>query len=152
MSNQIKASHEPLIHVTKRDAMVWWKSWLIRIVAVIAAMMVGTAFTWILTGVSPIEIVKTMFEGSFGTERKIWIFLKDSAMLLGISLAVTPAFKMRFWNTGAEGQVLIGALASVTCMFYLGDKLSNVVTLLIMLAASIVAGAIWAGVDRKSVV
>ncbi|MBQ3230263.1 MAG: ABC transporter permease [Clostridia bacterium] len=146
MSNQIKASHEPLIHVTKRDAMVWWKSWLIRIVAVIAAMMVGTAFTWILTGVSPIEIVKTMFEGSFGTERKIWIFLKDSAMLLGISLAVTPAFKMRFWNTGAEGQVLIGALASVTCMFYLGDKLSNVVTLLIMLAASIVAGAIWAGV------
>lgn len=146
MSNQIKTAHEPLIHITKRDSMVWWQAWLIRIIAVAAAILIGTAFTWILTGVSPKEIVKTMYEGSFGTKRKIWIFIKESAMLLGISLAVTPAFKMKFWNTGAEGQVLVGALASVACMFYLGDKLSNLETLLIMLFASIAAGAVWAGI------
>ncbi len=29
---------------------------------------------------------------------------QNLAILLGISLAVTPAFKMRFWNIGAEGR------------------------------------------------
>ena len=64
-------------------------------------------------------------------------------MLLGISLAVTPAFKMRFWNIGAEGQVLIGCLATAACMICLGDKLPNGLLILIMIVAAIAAGALW---------
>ena len=63
-----------------------------------------------------------MIEGSFGTSRKIWITLQKTAMLLCIALAVTPAFKMRFWNIGAEGQVLVGALATAGCMICLGGQ------------------------------
>ena len=65
------------------------------------------------------------------------------AILLGISLAVTPAFKMRFWNIGAEGQVLIGCLASATCMITLGDKIPNGLLLVIMFVASLGMGALW---------
>lgn len=141
-----KHSHsEPLFHITKRDGMVWWRSWLVRIIAVLAALIVGSIFIVLLTNISPMKIYSAMFEGNFGTPRKRWILIKEAAMLLGISLAVTPAFKMRFWNTGAEGQVLIGGLASVTCMFYLGDSLSSGALLAVMLVSSIVAGAIWAG-------
>ncbi|MDY5512614.1 MAG: ABC transporter permease, partial [Eubacteriales bacterium] len=61
----------------------------------------------------------------------------------GISLAVTPAFKMRFWNIGAEGQVLIGCLATAACMICLGDKLPNGLLILIMIVAAIAAGALW---------
>ncbi len=146
MSTNIKSSREPRIHITKRDTMAWWKAWIIRAVAIAVAIFVGTAFTQLLSGVEPMKIIQTMIDGSFETPRKIWNLLKESAMLLGISIAVTPAFKMRFWNTGAEGQVLIGALASVACMFYLGDSLSNAATLMIMLACSMVAGAVWAGI------
>ena len=67
-------------------------------------------------------------------------------MLLCISLAITPAFKMRFWNTGAEGQVLIGMLASITCMIYIGDALPSWLLILISFFASLVAGAVWAGI------
>ena len=45
------------------------------------------------------------------------VTLHDIAILLCISLAVTPAFRMRFWNTGAEGQVLIGCLSTAVCSF-----------------------------------
>ena len=147
MNNQkVKPAREPLFHITKRDNMVWWKAWLIRLIAVALALIIGALFFMMLTGVSPAKIYSTMIQGNFGSSRTIWKLIKESAMLLGISLAVTPAFKMRFWNTGAEGQVLIGALASTICMFYLSDSVPSWLLLIIMLIASILAGAIWAGI------
>ena len=68
---------------------------------------------------------------------------QNLAILLGISLAVTPAFKMRFWNIGAEGQVLIGGLATAACMICLADKMSSGAVILCMIVASIAAGALW---------
>ena len=98
----------------------------------------------LLTGENPISVYKTMFEGAFGTERKIWKLLQSLAMLLCVSLAITPAFKMRFWNIGGEGQVLIGGLATAACMILLGGKVPNAFLIIIMLVASIIAGAVWA--------
>ena len=123
MNNPEKAKHEPLFHIVKRSSMVWWKSWLIRIGSVAAALLVCALITVLLTGKNPLSVYATMIDGSFGTSRRIWALLQNIAILLCISLAVTPAFKMRFWNTGAEGQVLIGALATASCMILFGDKL-----------------------------
>ena len=85
-----------------------------------------------------------MFSGAFGSPRKIWILGQNLAILLCISLAVTPAFKMRFWNIGAEGQVLAGGLAAAACMICLGDKLPNGLLIVLIVIAGIVAGAVWA--------
>lgn len=135
---------EPLFHITKRDAVPLWQSWLIRIIAVFFALIVCGIITVALTKENPIAIYKTMYEGSFGTPRRMWKLFQNIAMLLCISLAVTPAFKMRFWNIGAEGQVLVGGLATVACMFYLGGKVPTAVLVLTMCVASVLAGAIWA--------
>ena len=143
MNNPEKAKHEPLFHIVKRSSMVWWKSWLIRIGSVAAALLVCALITVLLTGKNPLSVYATMIDGSFGTSRRIWALLQNIAILLCISLAVTPAFKMRFWNTGAEGQVLIGALATASCMILFGDKLPTLLLFPIMIIASIVAGAIW---------
>ena len=70
--------------------------------------------------------------------------MQNVAILLCISLAVTPAFKMHFWNTGAEGQTLIAALATAMCMFFLGDVLPTWLLFVVMIAASILAGILWA--------
>ena len=50
---------------------------------------------------------------------------------------------MRFWNIGAEGQVLIGCLATAACMICLGDKLPNAVLILVSLIAALAAGGLW---------
>ena len=64
-------------------------------------------------------------------------------MLLCIGVALAPAFKMRFWNIGAEGQILIGALAAAFCMLYIGNSVPTPILFLCMILASITAGAVW---------
>ena len=120
-----KQSKAPIVHISKRSALPWYHAWAIRGAAILLALVVCAFVTTALTGEDPIGVYKTMFAGAFGTKRKAWILGQNLAILLCISLAVTPAFKMRFWNIGGEGQVLIGGLATAACMILLGDKIPN---------------------------
>lgn len=139
-----KHVHEPLFHIAKRSALPFWLSWLIRILSVVAALVASAAVTVLLTGENPISVYATMIDGAIGTERRIWSLLQNTAMLLCISLAVTPAFKMKFWNIGAEGQVLMGGLATAACMILFGDKLPSIALYPLIIVTSVAAGAIWA--------
>ncbi len=131
-------------HIIKRDDIVWWKAWGIRIISVLLALVVSGIVTISLTDLNPIEMYITMFEGAVGTSRLAWNLLQNTAILLCVSLAVTPAFKMKFWNIGAEGQILIGGLATATCMIFFGEKLPAPVLIPVMFIFSIVSSAIWA--------
>ena len=139
-----KTKKEPPFHIVKRDALPWYTAWGVRIGAILLAIIVCGLLTLFLTGENPFSVYGTMIKGVFGSERRIWNTLQSLAMLLCVSLAVTPAFKMRFWNIGAEGQVLVGGLATAACMILLGGKVPNALLILIMIAASIIAGVIWA--------
>ena len=135
---------EPLFHIAKRAALPWYLSWAIRIGAIVLALVACAALTVFLTPENPFQVYATMFRGAFSTPRRIWNLLQSLAMLLCVSLALTPAFKMRFWNIGGEGQVLIGGLATAACMICLGGKIPNALLILTMIVASMLAGAIWA--------
>ena len=135
---------QPLVHIVKRSAMPFKKTLAIRAAAIAIALLICGVIAMILAKTNPIKIYGAMLKGAFGTSNKIWNLLQDIAILLCISLAVTPAFKMKFWNCGAEGQVLIGGLGAVTVMFFLGGKVAYPLLLVIMIAVSIIAGMIWA--------
>ena len=135
--------HEPLIHIVKRETRGWRFNWAVRVIAVI----VGIALCGLLTlfiGESPIDLYLSMLDGAFGTSNRIWILLHETVLLLGVALALTPAFKMRFWNIGGEGQVLIGGFACAACMILIGDRIPSALLILVMLVASVLAGMIWA--------
>jgi simple sugar transport system permease protein len=144
MKTNEKTVHEPLFHIVKRENTCWWKGWIVRIVAVACALVVCAGLTVLLTGENPLEVFNSLIQGAVGTPRRTWFFLQSTAMLLCVSLAVTPAFKMRFWNIGAEGQALIGGMATAACMIQLGDKVPNVVLIPLMVVCAILAGGIWA--------
>ena len=110
------------------------------------AIIVCAIITMATTGTDPFAVFSAFINGSFGSERKLWIFLQDTAILLIISLAVTPAFKMHCWNLGAEGQVLAGAMAAAACMVLLGDTMSNGALIACMVIVSVVTVALWAGI------
>ena len=124
--------------------MVFWKSWLVRLAAIVLALIVCALIIVLITGYNPLQVYSAMWTGTFGSSRKIWITLQKTAMLLCISLAVTPAYKMRFWNIGAEGQVLIGCLATAACMLHFGSSLPPAVLIPVMFVSSVAAGAVWA--------
>ena len=135
---------DPLFHISKRGALPWYTAWGIRGAAIVLALLACALVTTLLTGEDPIRVYATMISGAFGTPRKVWILLQSLAILLCVSLAITPAFRMRFWNIGGEGQVLIGGLATAACMICLADKMPNWLLILTMTVASICAGAVWA--------
>lgn len=148
MADTVKKNREPLMHIAKRDVVSGLKAWMIRLAAILIGLLVIGVISCMLTGTSFAEVYTIMFKGVFGRifEGKttlLWRFLQRTAILLCLALAVTPAFKMRFWNCGAEGQALIGGLAAMICMMKIGDAVPHGVLLLIILAASIAAGAIW---------
>ena len=141
-----KQNRGPILHISKRSALHWYQAWGIRAAAIVLALIVCAVVTTALTGEDPIGVYKTMFAGAFGTKRKAWILGQNLAILLCVSLAVTPAFKMRFWNVGGEGQILAGGLATAACMILLGDKVPNWLLIVLMVISSIAAGAIWGGI------
>lgn len=131
-------------HIVKREPMAWYFNVLVRAAAIVASLIVSAVVIMLLTKKNPIEIYSSMISGAFGSELRIWSLMQNVAILLCISLAVTPAFKMKFWNCGAEGQVLVGGLATVAVMMFLGDILPYPVLLLVMILASVLASIIWA--------
>lgn len=144
MTNNNTSKKEPLFHIVKNSDIPVWMGWIIRIVAIVIAIFVGSCIASAFSSQSPFKVIANLVSGAFGTERRIWLFLQDTSMLLIIALAITPAFKMKFWNLGANGQVLISCLATVACMFYFGGKLPNGVVMLFMIIAGLLAGVIWA--------
>ena len=136
---------EPLFHIVKRVDMPWYFSWCIRAVAIVLALVCCGLISTIVTKDNPIQIFATIFDGSFGSSRKFMVLLQNTAMLLCVALALTPAFKMRFWNLGGEGQALAGALAAAACMILMKDQ-SNFVVILCMVVTSICAGALWGAI------
>ena len=136
----------PLVHIVKRDpgSVTWKYRLLVRAIAVLAALLLSGILITLLTKKNPLAVYGSMVSGVFGSPRRIWNMLQGVAMLLCVSLAVTPAFKMKFWNIGAEGQVLISGLACVATMMFLGSALPTGLLILVMVAVSILAGMIWA--------
>lgn len=132
-----------LFHISKRDALPLPKALAIRVGVILLALVFCGLITTLLTSQNPLSVYGTILDGAFGSSRRIGVTFRNTAVLLGISLAVTPAFKMRFWNIGAEGQTLIGCLVTTTCMILLGGKVSTPVLILISLVAALLAGALW---------
>ena len=140
---------EPLIHLSKRASVNPVRAWAIRIAAVVLGLIVCGLVAFLLIdklNENPGRIgdfYEAFIKGSFSTSRKLWKFLKNIAILLCISLALTPAFRMRFWNIGGEGQTLVGVLGAIAVDFYLGGLIPEWLLLILMFAAALLAGMVW---------
>ena len=148
MADIAKKTKEPLLHIAKRDDITGLRAWMIRITAIFIGLLISGILSVLLTDTSFFEVYEIMFTGVFGRifEGKttmLWRFLQQTAILLCLALGVTPAFRMRFWNCGAEGQALAGGLAAMICMMKIGNAVPYPVLLLIIVVASLAAGALW---------
>ena len=137
------AKKEPLFHVIRRTSVTWKFSLTVRAICILLAFLFMAILITVLAKQNPLELFGAMFDGLFGNPLRIWILFSDTAILLGISLALTPAFKMKFWNCGGEGQVLVGSLVSAMLMFFVGDSVPFPVLVILMVVLSILAGSVW---------
>ena len=116
-----KTAAEPLVRISKREGTTFVQKVLVRAIAILLALVVDAFFIFFVTGLNPISVYGVMWNGTFmNTTRFSWA-LRDLSSLLCIAIALAPAFKMRFWNIGGEGQVLIGGLVAALIMVYFGS-------------------------------
>ena len=141
--NHSHTHHEPLLRIAKRDPLPRSKAYAVRVIAVLISLLVSGIFIFSVTKLNPVEVYQSMFKGAYGTNRRMWVTIRDTMMLLCIALGLAPAFKMRFWNIGAEGQVLVGGIATAGLMRSLGTSVPTPLLLIIMACASLICGAVW---------
>ncbi|MDD6887416.1 MAG: ABC transporter permease [bacterium] len=135
---------EPLVRISKREFMPLWQSILVRIIAIVISLVVCGFIIFAIVKENPVKVYEAMVQGAFGSNRRVWVTIRDIMMMLCIGVGLAPAFKMKFWNLGAEGQILVGGIATAACMIYLGKgQVAPALLLLIMALASALAGGIW---------
>lgn len=134
---------EPLMRVVKRDDASVRDKTAARAGAILLALALDALFIFFVTGLNPFSVYGVMFQGTFGTKIRFSWAMRDLVSLLCVGVALAPAFKMRFWNIGAEGQVLMGGLTTALIMVYWGDRLPGPALFGVMLLASLAAGAVW---------
>ena len=107
------------------------------------SLVVSGIFIFAVTKLNPIAVYEAIFEGAFGTPKRAEVTVRDAMMLLCIGVGLAPAFKMRFWNIGAEGQILIGGIVTAGFMRAFGPSVPTPLLLVIMAVVSLLAGAVW---------
>jgi simple sugar transport system permease protein len=138
-----KEAREPLVRIAKRDGLPAWRAWGIRLLSLLVALIVCAGVIYAMVKLNPLNVYGAMWQGAFGTARRSWITVRDTMMLLCIGVGLAPAFKMRFWNIGAEGQILVGGIVTAAVMIFAGPVLPSWLLLLISFAVSAAAGAVW---------
>ncbi len=134
-------SNEPLVRVVKRSELPYGKTVLLRLAAVILSLAAGGIFI-ACVGQNPFVIYKTILSGACRSVMAFQGTVKIMIPLLISSLGVTLAFKMKFWNIGAEGQIIFGATcATFFALFCSGWN--HVVLVAVMFLAGIIGGGLW---------
>lgn len=142
MNEKKNTQKVPLVRLSKRTGIERWKAWTIRGVAILAALIVCGFVIMAIVHLNPIEVYQAMWNGTFGSSRRIWITLRDMSLLLLVGVALAPVFKMKFWNLGGEGQLLMGGCATAAVMLYF-TNLPAPILFICMIVASLAAGAVW---------
>ena len=135
---------EPLVRIAKREGLALWKRLGIRLLGLLLSLVLCGVVIIALTGLNPLEVFKAMWEGAFGTAKRSWVTARDTATLLCVAIGLAPAFAMRFWNIGAEGQITMGGFGATLVALNLSPDTPAFFSLLLMMIAAIICGGIWA--------
>lgn len=130
-----------MIRITKRKSLSTSNKIFIRIISVLLAF-VALGLLLFSIGKNPIDVYSKMVVGSIGTKFRLIETLKITVPMVMSGIAVLMAFKLRFWNIGAEGQIIMGAIAA--SYFALFTDISGLFLLVIMFFVSIISGGLWA--------
>lgn len=137
--NNIKT---PFVRIAKKTEIFGWKLGLLTVCSFFLALVAGGLFVLAL-GQNPFSVYASIVSGAFRSGIAISGTVKLIVPLLITSLGIVFAFKMKFWNIGAEGQIIMGGIfASFFALFC--SNLPHVLLIAVMLIAGMIGGGIWA--------
>lgn len=137
-----KSVKEPLFRMVRRDTISPQKSWTIRGIAFLLSLAAGGLLILIL-GHNPVAVYQSMVVGAWGTSTVRYETIKLAVPLLITAIGISFAFKMKFWNIGAEGQILVGAVAAGAFGLFTAHIFPKLPLVLLMMVAGMMAGGLY---------
>lgn len=131
-----------MFRVVRRTDLTRRKSVTFRLLAILAALVTSGVFLMLL-GFNPLKVYLSMLDGSFGSAYRFKEAIIKTVPLVVTSLGIAVAFRMKFWNIGAEGQIIMGAFGATYFALYF-NQLPAAVLIPLMMLAAIAAGGLWA--------
>lgn len=136
-----KGAAEPFLRIVKKPELSPVRASLLRVAAFCLAIAAGALFL-LLLGHNPLSVYAEMIRGCFRSKIAIQSTVKIAIPLLITSLGVTLAFKMKFWNIGAEGQLIMGAVfASYFALFH--SDWPHIPLMIVCFLAGMIGGGLW---------
>jgi general nucleoside transport system permease protein len=132
-----------MIRITKKEEIYSVKSVFVRIGAVVLALIISGVMIAIM-GYRPLQTFEAMIRGSLGSAYGIRNSINIAVPYLITALGISIAFRMRFWNIGAEGQIVMGAVFATWIARILSPDLNGFLLIVLMMLASLVGGGLWA--------
>ena len=132
---------EPLIRIEKRSERPHGQIIRLRLLSVLFAILAGGLFI-LFIGYNPFSVYGTIISGAFRSTMAFQATIKLMVPLLIPALGITLAFKMRFWNIGAEGQIIMGAIFATYFALFCWD-FPHWLLMICMFLAGMLGGALW---------
>jgi ABC-type uncharacterized transport system permease subunit len=110
----------------------------------LAAGLAAVSIVFLFKGVNPLLAIYEIFLGSFGSLYSIKETITKAIPLILIGSGLCLVFRARFWNIGAESQLLMGSVFSTWVGLNLGPQLPSYLVIPLMFFAGFLGGAIWA--------
>ena len=137
-----KGHKEPVLRMVRRDSITSTSAWKIRGIAFVLALVFGGILILLMKH-NPIAVYQSMVVGAWGTKTVTYETIKIAVPLLITAIGISFAFKMKFWNIGAEGQILVGALAAGAFGFFTAHIFPKVPLVILMIVAGMIAGGLY---------
>ena len=132
-----------MIKISKRAELPKKQEAIIRAIAIVFSIVCAGLVIMIL-GFNPITVFREIIMGALGTEMRIQQTIVKAIPLLITSLGILIAFKMKFWNIGGEGQIMMGAFGAALIALNAPAALPAPFMLLAMAVTAMAFGGIWA--------
>lgn len=130
-----------MVNIVKREDCTKVNAFTIKMIAIILALVTSSIII-IALGYNPLEVLVQIFQGAFGSANKIKRTLVDAIPLLGAAIGISYAFRMKFWNIGGNGQILMGGLGA-TLVALNCTGLNKILVLVLMFVVATLFGGLW---------
>lgn len=133
------------LHFEKRRNASTAALFIVPLVSFLTSLLL-TSLILVCFDVNPLATLGAMFTGAFGSGRAFTETLVKAIPLMLTSLGVALAFKLRFWNIGAEGQLVMAGIATSWVALFWSSWLPSTLLLPVAILVGCAAGALWAGI------
>ncbi len=132
-----------MFRIAKKEEMPKWKSILVRL----GSILFGVLFACLLIaliGYNPISTFSALLVGAFGSQNALINTITIAIPLAITALGLAIAFRMKFWNIGGEGQIIMGCVFATFVANNMPANTPGILHILLMAVAGFLGGAIWA--------